>query len=416
MCKLFSLILFVLAANAPKQGELGRIYIYNGPGVGRLSRAQLEKSIIAAVDNRYAIESLGLADLYHGEWRKDAALLVISGGGLVKYLQLLAITEERLEKAKAELTEAEKTIAAMQAQPIAEEAVVEVAAQAVASSLASITQEQLFQQEEQTRNNIAAAQKRLYDVIHELSDASIAVECYKQITEYVNRGGRYFGCCAGGILGGSTIRLNREKPDSVAASGFKFFPGLVSGPTIHDYVGNTFADVHAVQIEYLQNGTRYTMPIWYQGGCHFVVTREMGTVTTVATYVHEEPKKAQPAIVCINQRIILSCPHIEVDTDTALQDFEALINATQDPRKKAQLESESELIKALIQKTSPHNEQRRAFFASMLKMIGLQLKEPAQTADGPPLTARAPDPQEDDSVQTHHLTVSSASSTLQPHD
>jgi biotin--protein ligase len=65
------------------------VYIYAGPGVSKKSLIQTENTISSLLDANYRVQLILPEQIIHGDWEKDAALLVIPGGADIPYTKAL---------------------------------------------------------------------------------------------------------------------------------------------------------------------------------------------------------------------------------------------------------------------------------------------------------------------------------------
>lgn len=116
-------------------------------------------------------------------------------------------------------------------------------------------------------------------------DAQLQDEERKKIHEYVRKGGKFLGLCAGAyyesqhtsfsLPGGSCMEKKRS---------FPFFPGKAIGPLVQvdDYLSPSAARAAAVAFKI--RGKVQPGALYYQGGCFFDVAQESSQLQIIARY------------------------------------------------------------------------------------------------------------------------------------
>lgn len=144
-----------------------------------------------------------------------------------------------------------------------------------------------------------------------------------KIRNYVANGGKYLGICAGAYYAADRIEFAKGDPklEVTGERELKFFPGLVSGPTLPGYDHrnpSTYAGAYAAPISWGGG-----LPVFYFGGGHFVDADKINDITILARYLISE----EPAAVVIRNigkgKVLLSGIHFERDPNT-LEDIPKL--------------------------------------------------------------------------------------------
>lgn len=174
-----------------------------------------------------------------------------------------------------------------------------------------------------------------------------------RIRDYVERGGRFLGICAGGYYGSSIIEFEQGGPLEVLAEReLKFFPGIARGPAYGPgrfcYCSEKGAQVAQLSLEHTSIPT--STAAYYNGGCLFVGAEKYENVSVIARYTDIEQ---QPAAVVKCQigagSAILSGVHPEYCAD-----YES---------------AKSHLSESLFSKLKEIENKRRTLFSTILTLL-----------------------------------------------
>jgi glutamine amidotransferase-like uncharacterized protein len=113
------------------------------------------------------------------------------------------------------------------------------------------------------------------------------------IRDYVTKGGRFFGICAGGYYGCRRVEFEKGGPlEVIGERELGFFPGVAKGPAYGPgefcYLSHKGARIASLQLK----GT--SASAYFNGGCAFVDTEAFSSVTVLGRYSDIE---GQPAAI-----------------------------------------------------------------------------------------------------------------------
>ena len=151
------------------------------------------------------------------------------------------------------------------------------------------------------------------------------------IKTYVERGGRYFGICAGAYMGCNMTKWAQGLPHEIITENeLAFFSGVAIGPIEAFGRGDNYnqTDAHLVTLEYQGN----LVPSLYLGGCVFrpeTASDDEGSAYKVLASFADLPEK--PAAIVSGQygqgRWLLCSTHPEYDNEAVkLVDFNVIGN------------------------------------------------------------------------------------------
>lgn len=136
----------------------------------------------------------------------------------------------------------------------------------------------------------------------------------KRISDYVHRGGVYFGFCAGAYYAASLCDFHRGDPvrEVMGRRELGFFKGSAVGPTLAPYTCNSEDGARIAQIVWKADGQTYNA--YYNGGCHFSGADTFQNITTLAHYTDNLTKHAAIVMCGVGKgKALLSGVHPEYD-------------------------------------------------------------------------------------------------------
>lgn len=149
-------------------------------------------------------------------------------------------------------------------------------------------------------------------------EEALGVEGRERIYRYVEKGGCYFGICAGAYFGCSRIDFERGQPlEITGVSHIPFYPGVGEGPALGlgRFCYQTSAGAEVAEVMWESDGRSWPRAaIYYNGGPTFVGGERSVDVQVLARYAKVE----KPAIVqChVGEGIAMLCGvHPEYSTD-----------------------------------------------------------------------------------------------------
>lgn len=105
--------------------------------------------------------------------------------------------------------------------------------------------------------------------------AKLSGQGNKLIKEYVAKGGKYLGICAGAYFACNTTHWAKDQPyEIVSHSELRFFPGLAEGPIDAFAQAESYNGTTARLVNLEVDGV--TVRSLYLGGCYFSPTQETG--------------------------------------------------------------------------------------------------------------------------------------------
>jgi len=110
-------------------------------------------------------------------------------------------------------------------------------------------------------------------------DQQLQAEGIQKIQNYVRRGGKYIGFCAGAYFAAAKSCFGAiEKSRPLA-----FFPGRAVGPLVKgDYL--SLSGARAAEVSFKMKGTAVDGVLYYQGGCLFDVEDDSAAVEIIGRY------------------------------------------------------------------------------------------------------------------------------------
>lgn len=119
----------------------------------------------------------------------------------------------------------------------------------------------------------------------------------EQIKDYVSKGGKYIGLCAGGYYGGSYVEFDKGGTLEVLGEReLKFFPGKVKGPVLANYVYESEKGARVATVSWKEARQSQEYSVYFNGGGYFVNAQKIPTVKVLATYKNSR-FEGLPAIV-----------------------------------------------------------------------------------------------------------------------
>jgi biotin--protein ligase len=119
----------------------------------------------------------------------------------------------------------------------------------------------------------------------------------RQIADFVHKGGKFLGICAGGYYGSARIEFEQGGPLEVLGEReLRFFPGIARGPA-YGTGKFSYQSQQGAQIAKVISDAG-TLPAHYNGGCAFVEAEKYAGVSVIARYADIEGQP--PAIIKCN--------------------------------------------------------------------------------------------------------------------
>ncbi len=112
----------------------------------------------------------------------------------------------------------------------------------------------------------------------------------QKIREFVARGGKYLGICAGGYYGSSFVEFEKGGPlEILGKRELSFFPGVARGPAYGLGKFNYGSESGAMIVDLQLTSPYFSMSsasAYYNGGCLFVDAEKYKDVEVLARYKH----------------------------------------------------------------------------------------------------------------------------------
>jgi glutamine amidotransferase-like uncharacterized protein len=142
----------------------------------------------------------------------------------------------------------------------------------------------------------------------------------QHIQNYVREGGIYIGFCAGAYYGCSSIEFDKGgQYEIVEPRELSLFSGLGVGPLI-PYEYNSRRGARVMEF---QTPQKHTCKSYYNGGCAFVLPKDVDQSSVQVMGVYGEKYQNKPAIVWSRYgkgQVLLSGLHIEYHPDVLERD------------------------------------------------------------------------------------------------
>jgi glutamine amidotransferase-like uncharacterized protein len=141
----------------------------------------------------------------------------------------------------------------------------------------------------------------------------------QRIKNFVQRGGKYLGICAGGYFGSSNIEFEKGgELEILATRELQFFPGTARGPAYGNgqfcYTSEQGAKVAKLQL-HSPSAIAYA---YYNGGCFFHNAEKYDNISILARYADIEDQPAALVLCKVHEGLaILSGIHPEYSTTYA---------------------------------------------------------------------------------------------------
>lgn len=139
----------------------------------------------------------------------------------------------------------------------------------------------------------------------------------RNIIDFVHRGGRFLGICAGAYYGSHLVNFEIGGPLEVAGvRELQFFPGIAYGPAYglgrFCYENSSGAQIAKLDIRLSNNQPPKATAAYFNGGCMFLHADSYRDVSTISTYT-DIPGNPSAIIECLvgNGKAILSGVHPE---------------------------------------------------------------------------------------------------------
>lgn len=169
----------------------------------------------------------------------------------------------------------------------------------------------------------------------------------QRIRDYVRKGGKFLGICAGGYYACARIEFEKDTPMEVSGTReLAFYDGVGEGVVFKGFEYESNNGARAVKLESeLGNTTAY-----YNGGCLFSGDNEAEVLARYAGPVDIEPKDSKPAAVVYKQigkgKVCLSGVHFEYEMDPPIRETDISKEIVKDIH--AEAESRCEFVKKLF--------------------------------------------------------------------
>lgn len=137
----------------------------------------------------------------------------------------------------------------------------------------------------------------------------------KYIQNFIQKGGKYLGICAGSYYGSNYIEFDKNGPlEIIGNRELSFFPGKTIGPILahYDYKSNIGARVANIKINNL--GKIKNINLYFNGGGFFENAEQYPEVSVIGYY--QQTNNILPAIIHIKYgkgHVILSGVHFEYE-------------------------------------------------------------------------------------------------------
>ena len=143
----------------------------------------------------------------------------------------------------------------------------------------------------------------------------------KNIQEFVEKGGRYFGICAGAYFASSFCEFEKGSDMEICGEReLQLYPGKASGCIYPGFKYGSENGANMINIKLEVNDGKYfvdgTYPVYYNGGCEFVVEYNSKFAQNVETIAKYEDFPDKNAIVLCEYgagKVLLSGVHPEVN-------------------------------------------------------------------------------------------------------
>ncbi|MBX9585750.1 MAG: biofilm PGA synthesis protein PgaB [Gammaproteobacteria bacterium] len=136
----------------------------------------------------------------------------------------------------------------------------------------------------------------------------------QQIRDYVERGGKYLGICAGGYYASREVQFAVGTPlEVVGPRELAFFPGVAKGPALAPYYYHSNRGARAARIK-ISNDKLQHATVFFNGGGEFIPDQNQKNFDVIARY--EDLPQHPAAIVKIkigSGTAILTGVHFEYD-------------------------------------------------------------------------------------------------------
>lgn len=159
----------------------------------------------------------------------------------------------------------------------------------------------------------------------------------RRIQQFVRRGGRFMGICAGGYYSSGRCEFevgNREYEVSGSRE-LAFFPGTAKGCTFKGFQYDSHKGARVTQLK-VNTGALQGLPenvyVYYNGGCLFSEVSKYPSVQILARYTEETDIEDEDKAAVIYTKIgrghvILSGPHLEYSYDCMNQEYSNILQA-----------------------------------------------------------------------------------------
>lgn len=142
----------------------------------------------------------------------------------------------------------------------------------------------------------------------------------RRIKQYIRKGGRFLGLCAGGYYGASSIEFEKNTPLEVSGPReLKLYSGVARGSVFKGFVYGTDKGAHATKILFTKNGIECSTVCYYNGGSLFEGDTDAEVLARYAAPVQIDSKEAEPAAIVFKPfgegKVVLSGVHFEYDLD-----------------------------------------------------------------------------------------------------
>lgn len=179
----------------------------------------------------------------------------------------------------------------------------------------------------------------------------------QKIRNYVERGGSFFGICAGGYYGGAYVDFATGTPQEVRGPReLSFFPGPVQGPSLAPYQAKSSKGSRAATL--LWKGDPPFPPetpltLFYKGGGHFVEASSHANVKVLALYE-------------LGEAAIIECQ---------VGQGKAILSGVHPEYNPHYLNSEDPYLKEIIGHLYRGNPERLALLRCLLERLGISSEE-----------------------------------------
>ena len=179
--------------------------------------------------------------------------------------------------------------------------------------------------------------------------------CNRRIREFVEKGGSYLGFCAGAYYGSSRVEFEVGTPNEVIGDReLQLFCGVAKGSAYPGYRYSSEEYARAARVDSMEFGSLY---VYFNGGCFFEGAKSAPNTEVLAEYADLQ----ETAIVKCSVghgKAILSGVHVEFNPKD--------------------MDVTDQYLKAIIPYISQTNPKRMGLLHSLLKQLGLDVKEPGE--------------------------------------